>query len=82
MDDERCMFCLRGPAPVRATAEETGSDEARACDSCWKLMKDPRTALPLMRGHLTLTLRGSGDPELEERIQSFMDIVKDFRPKS
>lgn len=82
MADDACMFCMKGHALVRATAKETGSEDARACDSCWKLMKDPRTALPLMRGHLTMTLRGHGEPDLEKKIQSFMDVVKDFRRKS
>lgn len=82
MQDDGCMFCMKGPSPVRATAKETGSEDVRVCDSCWRLMKDPKTALPLMRGHLTLTLRGKGEPDLEKKIQSFMDLVKDFRPRS
>lgn len=82
--NEDCMFCLQSRATIRARAGEGGLEtDVRVCDRCWKQLKDPRTALPMLRGHLSLTLRGKGDQKvLDQTIQDFMGVVQDFRPRS
>jgi hypothetical protein len=74
-----CMYCTRdGKERMDLTKEES----AVVCDSCWKLLRDPKTALPFLRGHLTLQLRGTMPAvELERRINIFMaHLTKMKRP--
>jgi len=52
------------------------------CNGCWKILQDPKTALPFLRGHLTLELRGSiPEHTLKKQINIFMEhAVKLKRP--
>jgi hypothetical protein len=68
-----CKFCLR------PTETREGLSVA-VCASCWKLLQNPNTALPLIRGHLTLALRGKlPEAELKKRINQFMTMVADWK---
>ena len=60
----RCMYCTGdGASDFKGTGEPV-------CDSCGKLLANPATALRLMRGHLTLKLRGR---MRKERLAEFVD---------
>jgi hypothetical protein len=65
----KCNYCDR-------TGKECipGDDPAYVCDGCWKILQNPITALPFLRGHLTLELRGKV-PEhlLKKQINTFME---------
>lgn len=50
------------------------------CDGCLKILKDPKTALPFLRGHLTLELRGKiPEDTLQERINIFMGYASKLK---
>jgi hypothetical protein len=64
-----CQFCSRA-------AEPRENLEVGVCHACWRLLQNPTTALPLIRGHLTLTLRGKvPDTELRRQIDAFMTMI-------
>lgn len=60
-----CMYC-GSPAEQRLD----GDEESGVCPGCWELLKDPGTALPLIRGHLTSSLRGKIP---EDRLKASVD---------
>jgi len=69
-----CEYCAR-PARPREGLEDTA-----VCDSCYSLLQNPVTALPLIRGHLTLTLRGTmPDAELKKKIDAFMQMISGWK---
>lgn len=68
-----CEYCSR-PAQPRPELE-TG-----VCNSCWQLLQNPATALPLIRGHLTVTLKGTvPDDVLKKRIDAFMQMIAGWK---
>ena len=70
-----CTYCSR---PSR---KQDGID-VEVCPECWKLLQNPITALPLIRGHLTMTLRGKmPDSELKMRIDEFMKFISIWQKK-
>ncbi len=81
MASKICMFCYAPDSPVRVQASEGGpSEDARACNRCWKLLKDPKTALPMIRGHLTLTLRNQvPQAVLDKQLQNFMELMSKMK---
>lgn len=79
MSDGPCNFC--GSKGQRRGGEEDGLEEDLfVCGSCWNLLQKPETALPLLRGHLSLSLRGV--PGSAERIQSFMGEISGWKPRN
>ena len=78
-----CIFCFK-PGKPRVGAEGQDFDEDVAvCDYCWKLLKDPKTALPLIRGHLSLTERGKKPAgQLEDQIDQFMGKISNWKPRN
>jgi len=71
--DGPCRFCSR-PGPLRA---EPGRDPVEenvfVCAGCWDLLKNPATALQLIRGDLSITLRGTvPEAQLERSLNDFM----------
>lgn len=69
-----CTYCRR---PGRA---RVAGQESCVCDQCWSMLQDPRTALPLIRGHLTAELRGKVPPErLSSMIDEFMGVLSRFK---
>jgi len=59
------------------------SESSCICDGCWKILKNPITALPFLRGHLTLELRGTmPERQLQDRINKFMEIVSKWKKKT
>ena len=69
-----CQYCSR-PADIQV------EKNTFVCSVCWKLLQNPATALPLIRGHLTMTLRGKmPDAELKRKIDMFMAMIGNWKP--
>ena len=78
-----CKYCMT-KGILRMPAEETSSKkDIYVCDSCWKLLQDPKTALQLIRGQITLALRGTvPEPVLNMMLQKFMDEISTWKPRN
>jgi hypothetical protein len=64
-----CQYCTSAAKPLEGS-------EIAVCPKCWQLLQNPATALPLIRGHLTMTLRGTmPDSELKTKIDAFMVMI-------
>lgn len=57
-----CEYCT-GKGFKRLGIEDGLKEDVYVCDQCWKLLKNPLTALPLLRGHLNIILRSKTNPE-------------------
>ena len=69
-----CQYCSK-PTDIQVDTN------VFVCPICWKLLQDPITALPLIRGHLTLILRGKiPDNELKKKINTFMQMIGSWKP--
>ena len=69
-----CLYCSR-PAEIQQDLD------VAVCYICSELLKNKVTALPLIRGHLTLTLRGKiPDADLKRNIDIFMSMIADWEP--
>jgi hypothetical protein len=76
-----CIFCYGEGTPRVKT--DAGGEELSVCDYCWKLLQDPKTALPLIRGHLSLTMRGRiPADQLKFQIDKFMERIAGWKPKN
>lgn len=78
----RCEFCIS--IGDRLSGPEDGLDsDLFICKKCIKLLKNKQTALPLIRGNLTLSLRGKGDPKKNEKlINDYMDTISKWQQKN
>ena len=65
----KCNYCDRA-----GQERVSGEDPVHVCDGCWRILQDPKTALPFLRGHITLELRGK-IPEslLQKQLNVFME---------
>jgi hypothetical protein len=77
-----CNYCGRA-GPVRIKEGEDGAaEDLHVCDQCWKLLQSPATALPLIRGDLSISLRGTMSEErLKRTIDSFMERLSSMKPR-
>lgn len=77
-----CEYCGHA-GTLRVSTDDPGvSENIYVCDKCWILLKDPTTALPLIRSYLTVSLRGSMPPEkLTEMINKYMKIISTWKPR-
>ncbi len=83
MNATNCLFCYKPGAPRVEEGEVEGTGSLSVCDFCWKLLKDPKTALPLIRGHLSLTERGKiPADQLKDQINQFMGKISDWKPRN
>lgn len=77
-----CEYCDT-PGVARAGKKDGLDREVYVCDGCWKLLKDPKTALPLLRGHLTMQLKGKMVPDrLDKILNSYMGMISDWKPRN
>ena len=76
----KCEYCS-GNGVVRTTTKEHG--DLAVCNICWTLLKNPATALPLIRGNLSMALRGSmPEPDLKRALDAFMAGISAFKPRN
>jgi len=67
-----CQFCTM--------AGKDREDGVYICDACWKLLQEPTTAMALIRGHLTMELRGKmPEEDLKKHIDKFMEMVSTWK---
>lgn len=75
-----CEYCGRS-GPWRAGPADGLKEDMHVCAACWKLLQSPATALPLLRGHLSLEMRGVVKPkEAQAMIESFIGGVSGWAP--
>ena len=79
MQSGSCTFCHRS-GPVRAGKEDGLSNEVYVCESCWRLLKNPVTGLPLIRGNLMISMRGKfPEDQLKKMVNLFMEKISKWR---
>lgn len=73
-----CEYCHgKGPLFIGPPEYEY---EVYVCVQCMKLLKNPVTALPLIRGNITLKLRGEvNEAKFTEMLESYMGMLSKFR---
>jgi hypothetical protein len=80
MTEGPCHFCSRTGALRAKPGEDQVEEEVYVCQGCWDLLRDPATALPLIRGDLSITLKGTvPDAQLSKSLNSFMERLSKFR---
>ena len=73
-----CEYCLL------TTGRQVGTPEIPVylCEKCELLLKDPEFAMRLIRGHLSMKLRGTAsEEELEKLISSGIEALQQFGTK-
>ncbi len=76
-----CEYCS-SQSPV-FVEESENSVESFLCGKCLNLLRNPLTALPLIRGNLTMKLRGTmSEKKLNDTLNSFMEKLSKFHPQS
>lgn len=78
--EKACEYCGRA-GTKRAGAEDGLAGDAYACDQCWKLLQSPATAIPLLRGHLSLEMRRTAPDRSGRAVSAFIDGVSSWRPR-
>lgn len=81
METGKCEYCGR-EGEKRAGPEDGLAENAYACAHCWRLLQNPVTAVALLRGHLSLEMRGVVEPEEAGKlVSSFVKNVSGWRPR-
>lgn len=82
--DGECTFCYKpGKLRVKAMEQPDVGEDTHICDLCWKLLKNPATAIPLMRGHLTLTGRGKiPEAQLKFQVDQFVEKILPWKKRN
>jgi hypothetical protein len=79
---DNCVYC-NTPGKVRVIKTSGVGSDIYACDGCWELLKDPKTALPLIRGHLTITLRDTVPKSTLDRVLNvFMEKISAWKQQN
>jgi hypothetical protein len=74
-----CEYC-NAAGKVRAGKQDGLEKDVYVCDSCWELLKNPTTALPLMRSHLSMNLKGKiQSGKLDRMINKYMSLISDWK---
>ena len=71
-----CDYCLM------QTDHQVGTSEIPVylCEKCELLLKDPEFAMRLIRGHLSMKLRGTNsEEELEKLINNGIEALQNFK---
>lgn len=82
MTEGRCEYCS-GSGPERVSTGEGVEKPVYVCATCWKMMKDPRKAIPLMRGNTALNLRGKmSEEDFKKMAEAFFLEVSKWKPRN
>lgn len=70
-----CEYCDMA-GEFRAGEKDGLNKDVHVCKRCWELLKNPQTALPLIRSHLTMKLKGRMPPsELDRTMNVYMEKI-------
>ena len=75
------MLCYRPEGILRVDGTQRPEiGDVFTCKKCWKLLQDKKTALPLIRGHLTMVSRGTlPDEDIERYVNAFMEGISKLK---
>lgn len=73
-----CHYCTK-PGDRVGGQEDGLNEDLFVCRLCWKLLQNPATALPLIRGDLNLSLRSSPEKGLVSRIDRFVEELSTWK---
>lgn len=78
----KCYYCTQdGILRVKKEEAEKLTSDIYVCDNCWRLLQNPATALPLIRGHLSLTEgRKMPEKQFKKMMDNYMDKLSKFKP--
>lgn len=80
-DTGACEYCNRD-APMIAKKGDPGIEyDVYVCGVCMNLLKNPLTALSLIRGHLSIESRGK-HKNFHSKINDFMDMLSKWHTKN
>lgn len=80
-DKGPCWFCSRRGDLVARKGEDRIREDVFVCPACKKLLQRPETALPLIRGRITLEHRDEG-ARMKRRINRFMESISTWKPRN
>jgi len=80
MNQGPCEYCTSHTNMIQF-GEGTGEDSnLYVCGRCLKLLRNPTTALPLIRGHLTMKLRGIiPEKTLKDMMDTYMSRLSTMK---
>lgn len=82
MNQGLCEYCTRN-GPERVPVSHEVSKPIYVCETCWKMLKEQKTALPLIRGNLSLRLRGKISKEaFKEMADRFFQEISTWKPRN
>jgi hypothetical protein len=82
--NNQCQYCIK-TGKLRVSKDESPllEEDVYVCDYCWALLKNPATAMPLIRGHLSLTQgREMPEKQFSKILEQFMETISKFKPTS
>lgn len=68
-----CEYCSRSASII----DGANGVSVYVCEGCLKLLKRPETALPLIRGHLSIEGRDKG-PGYKKELNEFMEMISNW----
>ncbi len=80
----QCLYCSR-TGVFRASKNESPdlTEDIYVCSACWSLLQNPATALPLIRGHLSITIgRRMPEKAFKKTLEQFMGTISKFKPSN
>lgn len=81
MEKGPCEYCMVKSPPFMGPPEI--EVQTYLCSSCLKLLRNPATALPLIRGNLTMKMNGKiPEDRLKRMLNSYMSKISEFKPRN
>jgi hypothetical protein len=76
----KCYYCNKD-GPLRVSAEENPSkQDLYVCEMHWNVLKNPKMAVPFLRGVLAEELRGTASEEsLNKRKEAFIEMIRNWK---
>jgi hypothetical protein len=77
-----CEYC-NSVGKIRVGKQDGLEKDIYVCDNCWDLLKNPATALPLLRSHLSMNLKGKVQPmKLDRMINKYMEMISGWKARN
>ena len=76
----KCQYCNK-TGPIRVNKDESFlKEDLFVCDMHWSILKDPKMAVPFLRGALASELRGTAfEHVLTKQTNAFVDMIKSWK---